>query len=118
MYMWKLRALIEPVKDYPIWQMLNASTRPPNFAPPNFADPPTLRCLWGAGHINFNEQLNALKRAGYGDTITLEVFSEDKYYLEYSRDQLRKLWSDAWVNYFGMLFADSVGECESRRKYG
>jgi sugar phosphate isomerase/epimerase len=48
----------------------------------------------GAGHINIKEQLAALKRANYNDTITLEVFSEDKHFLEYSRDQLRRLWAE------------------------
>jgi hypothetical protein len=32
------------------------------------------------------------KSANYDDTITLEVFSEDRHYLTYSRDRLREMW--------------------------
>ena len=48
----------------------------------------------GTGHIDVKAMLTALKRANYNDTITLEVFSEDKHYLEYSRDVLRRLWQE------------------------
>ena len=47
----------------------------------------------GAGHIDCPAMLRALKRAGYNDTITLEVFSEDRRYLEMSRDRLREWWN-------------------------
>jgi hypothetical protein len=36
--------------------------------------------------------VRALKRCGYDDTITLEVFSPDRHFLAYSRDLLRSLW--------------------------
>ena len=36
----------------------------------------------------------ALKRANYNDTITLEVFTDDRHYLAYSRDRLRALWNE------------------------
>ncbi len=46
----------------------------------------------GVGTMNFKEQLAHVKKCGYDNTITLEVFAEDKHYLEYSRDVLRKTW--------------------------
>lgn len=46
----------------------------------------------GAGTIDVPRRLRTLKAAGYDATITLEVFSPDKYYLEHSRDILRRLW--------------------------
>jgi sugar phosphate isomerase/epimerase len=48
----------------------------------------------GAGHIDWPEMIRALKRCGYDDTITLEVFSEDRHFLAYSRDRLRALWDE------------------------
>jgi hypothetical protein len=39
-----------------------------------------------------------LKEVGYDDTITLEVFSADHHYLQYSRDVLRKVWDDTSPN--------------------
>lgn len=42
----------------------------------------------GAGTIDFQEIVKALKRIGYDDTVTLEVFSRDKDYLALSRDKL------------------------------
>ena len=47
----------------------------------------------GVGTMDIPKQLGFLKQTGYDGTITLEVFSEDKFYLEYSRDTLRKLWA-------------------------
>ncbi|MGV3773940.1 MAG: sugar phosphate isomerase/epimerase family protein [Verrucomicrobiales bacterium] len=46
----------------------------------------------GTGNIDFRGQIRALKKCGYDGTITLEVFSEDKHYFEYSRDVLRAMW--------------------------
>jgi sugar phosphate isomerase/epimerase len=46
----------------------------------------------GTGNIDFRAQIRALKRRGYDGTITLEVFSEDRHYFEYSRDALRSMW--------------------------
>jgi sugar phosphate isomerase/epimerase len=36
--------------------------------------------------------VRALKANGFDGTITLEVFSPDRHYLEYSRDLLRRMW--------------------------
>lgn len=49
----------------------------------------------GAGVIDVAEHLRALKASGYDGTITLEVFTPDRHYLTYSRDQLRRLWDEA-----------------------
>lgn len=46
----------------------------------------------GAGNIDVPRVLGALKRARYDGTITLEVFTEDRHYLAYSRDMLRRVW--------------------------
>jgi len=46
----------------------------------------------GVGTMNFKEQLAHVKGTGYDATITLEVFAEDKHYLQYSRDVLRETW--------------------------
>lgn len=46
----------------------------------------------GAGNIDWPVMIRALKRAGYHDTVTLEVFTEDRHFLAYSRDRLRDLW--------------------------
>jgi len=48
----------------------------------------------GAGNIDWPSMVRALKRAQYDDTITLEVFSEDRHFLAYSRDRLRVLWDE------------------------
>jgi sugar phosphate isomerase/epimerase len=47
----------------------------------------------GTGHIDWPKMIRALKSANYNDTITLEVFSEDRHYLTYSRDRLREYWT-------------------------
>lgn len=49
----------------------------------------------GAGTMNIAHQVETLRAVGYDGTITLEVFSEDKNYLTYSRDLLRRLWDEA-----------------------
>lgn len=48
----------------------------------------------GAGTLDLHRNVGALKRSGYDGTITLEVFSPDRHYLDYSRDVLRRLWND------------------------
>jgi sugar phosphate isomerase/epimerase len=48
----------------------------------------------GAGTMNVARQVKFLRDSGYDDTITLEVFSEDRHYLAYSRDILRRLWDE------------------------
>jgi sugar phosphate isomerase/epimerase len=49
----------------------------------------------GCGTIDVGHQVQSLRAAGYDGTITLEVFSEDRHYLAYSRDLLRKVWDAA-----------------------
>jgi sugar phosphate isomerase/epimerase len=49
----------------------------------------------GAGTIDVARLVRAIRRCGYDETITLEVFSRDRRHLEYSRDVLRRLWDDA-----------------------
>jgi sugar phosphate isomerase/epimerase len=49
----------------------------------------------GVGIIDVPRLLRALKGCGYDNTITLEVFSPDKHYLEYSRNVLLNLWEKA-----------------------
>lgn len=46
----------------------------------------------GAGLIPWEKMVSLLKRYGYDDTITLEVFSRDRRYLLASRDKLQELW--------------------------
>ena len=47
----------------------------------------------GAGTLDVPRQVQLLKRSGYDGTITLEVFSQDRQFLAYSRDVLRRLWN-------------------------
>lgn len=48
----------------------------------------------GAGTMEWRKHIQALKASGYDATITLEVFSPDRTYLQYSRDALRQAWDD------------------------
>lgn len=45
----------------------------------------------GAGSVNFPAIAKALKRAGYNDTVTLEVFSSDRDYVGISRDKFKAM---------------------------
>jgi len=36
--------------------------------------------------------VKALKRVGYNDTITLEVFSRDRDYLKMSKKKMEEMW--------------------------
>jgi sugar phosphate isomerase/epimerase len=47
----------------------------------------------GAGNIDWQAVVAALKEAGYDSTITLEVFSGDHRYVLGSRDKLKELWA-------------------------
>lgn len=47
----------------------------------------------GAGTVDFPRIVKALKRIGYDDTITLEVFSRDKEYLRTSRERLAAMFA-------------------------
>lgn len=49
----------------------------------------------GAGVIDIPRHLAALKKTGYDGTITLEVFTPDPYYLQYSAAMLRAMWDEA-----------------------
>jgi len=51
-----------------------------------------LHLALGAGTLDIPRIVRALKASGYDGTITLEVFSHDRHYLEYSRNLLRKFW--------------------------
>lgn len=56
-----------------------------------FAD---LHLPLGTGNLDFVNPLKALQAWGYNGTITLEVFSEDRQFLSYSRDVLRTTWNN------------------------
>ena len=46
----------------------------------------------GAGKIDFLKIVTALKQTGYDDTVTLEIFSDDRRELQKSRDRLDRLY--------------------------
>jgi len=46
----------------------------------------------GCGNIDISWAVRTLKAARFDGTITLEVFTPDRHYLEYSRDVLRRTW--------------------------
>ncbi len=48
----------------------------------------------GAGTLDVRAAIRALRRYGYDDTITLEVFTPDRHFLTYSRDELRRIWDE------------------------
>jgi sugar phosphate isomerase/epimerase len=45
----------------------------------------------GAGIIDFSNVVKALKKTGYSDTITLEVFSRDRDYLKMSKKKMEEM---------------------------
>jgi len=47
----------------------------------------------GAGKINWEKAVKALKAAGYDGTVTLEVFSQDTEYLPISRKKFEEIWN-------------------------
>jgi len=49
----------------------------------------------GVGTIDWRWAIGLLKRAGFDDTVTLEVFSPDDEYLSISRQKVRRLWDEA-----------------------
>src|SRR6476659_3525455 len=49
----------------------------------------------GCGTLNLHHHVQLLRTIGYDGTITLEVFSEDRSYLAYSRDVLQKIWRES-----------------------
>lgn len=54
-----------------------------------------LHLALGAGIMDVPKHLAALKKAGYDGTITLEVFTPDTHYLQYSAERLRAMWRKA-----------------------
>jgi sugar phosphate isomerase/epimerase len=48
----------------------------------------------GCGTLDLRRAIRALQGAGYDGTITLEVFTPDRYYLAYSREVLRRVWEE------------------------
>jgi sugar phosphate isomerase/epimerase len=48
----------------------------------------------GTGTLDLTESVRALQDCGYDGTITLEVFTNDVHYLQYSRDVLRRTWNE------------------------
>jgi sugar phosphate isomerase/epimerase len=49
----------------------------------------------GTGTVDLRRNIGAVRECGYDNTITLEVFSPDRHYLDYSREVLRRIWNDA-----------------------
>jgi sugar phosphate isomerase/epimerase len=58
----------------------------------NFGKREDLHLPLGAGAIDWRNIISMLKNSGYDGTITLEVFSQDRRYLLFSRDKLREIW--------------------------
>ena len=54
-----------------------------------------LHLALGMGDLDIAGAVRVLRENGYDRTITLEVFSRDRHFLAYSRDQLRALWERA-----------------------
>jgi sugar phosphate isomerase/epimerase len=48
----------------------------------------------GTGNVDVRGAVVELRDCGFDETITLEVFSRDRHYLEYSRDVLRRIWDE------------------------
>lgn len=61
----------------------------------NRGDQADLHLPLGTGTVDTTRWVRELKRLGYDGTITLEVFSDDHRFLEYSRDVLRAAWAGA-----------------------
>lgn len=47
----------------------------------------------GAGTIDYETPLRLLKENGYDGTITLEVFSPEKHYFDYSKTLVQQVWN-------------------------
>ncbi len=59
----------------------------------NFGRNDDLHLPLGAGGIPWKHILQQLKKTGYDNTFTLEVFSRERQYLLLSREYLRMIWS-------------------------
>lgn len=66
----------------------------------------------GAGIIDFSRVVKALKEKGYDDTITLEVFSRNRDYVEMSKKKMEKMWGNGPVEPCG------VGNLKDQEKAG
>jgi sugar phosphate isomerase/epimerase len=49
----------------------------------------------GAGRVDVSGAFRLLKKIGYDDTMTLEVFSADRDYLKQSLDKVKIMWAEA-----------------------
>ena len=49
----------------------------------------------GCGRINFEKILSSLKKIGYNDTMTFELFNEDKDFLLLSLKKVKKIWKSS-----------------------
>jgi sugar phosphate isomerase/epimerase len=67
-----------------------------------------LHLALGMGDLDVAKHLRELRTAGYDGTITLEVFSRDRYYLAYSRDRLKEMWETAGAALAGSRREPSV----------
>jgi sugar phosphate isomerase/epimerase len=52
----------------------------------------------GTGTVQLEYHLRLLQSSGYDGTITLEVFTPERRYLEYSRELLRRIWDECAVS--------------------
>jgi sugar phosphate isomerase/epimerase len=48
----------------------------------------------GAGNLDVRCMVRAFKECKYDGTITLEVFSPDRHYFQYSSEVLRRVWNE------------------------
>jgi sugar phosphate isomerase/epimerase len=58
----------------------------------NFGRSDDLHLPLGAGGIPWKHILKQIKKTGYNETFTLEIFSRERQYLLVSRDYLRMVW--------------------------
>lgn len=58
----------------------------------NFGRSDDLHLPLGAGHIPWQTVLKVIKKTGYDDSFTLEVFSREREFVLTSREILRSLW--------------------------
>lgn len=65
----------------------------------------------GSGNVDVHHTIAELRRVGYDGTITLEVFSEDRHYLAYSRDVLRQIWTACEALHAGPAAVPQVACC-------
>ena len=49
----------------------------------------------GCGEIDWQKIFVLIKKSGYDDTITLEIFCTDRDFLTLTRKKVKKLWNEA-----------------------